>query len=134
MTADYSSEGDFCSGTIRNSWAAIDNITSTKEGLAWVNQEMKLCKPLANKADVLKFKAFLNDLWTNVAMMDYPYSTSFLMPLPGNPVKAVCKAIKENLDKPLDNANKTIIHGIQAGVNVYNNFTGKARENSILTD
>ena len=29
VTADYSSEGDFCSGTIRKSWAAIDNVTST---------------------------------------------------------------------------------------------------------
>ena len=64
--------------------------------------------------------------------MDYPYSTSFLMPLPGNPVKAVCQAIKENLDYSLDNANKTIIHGIRAGVNVYTNFTGKKIQIRIL--
>ena len=31
VTADYSSEGDFCSGTIRKSWAAIDNVTSTSK-------------------------------------------------------------------------------------------------------
>ena len=31
VTADYSSEGDFCSGTIRESWAVIDNITSTSK-------------------------------------------------------------------------------------------------------
>ena len=33
VTADYSSEGDFCSGTIRKSWAVIDNVTSTSKFL-----------------------------------------------------------------------------------------------------
>jgi len=128
VTADYSSEGDFCSGTIRKSWAAIDNVTSTKDGMDWVNKELKFCKNLATKPDVTNFKNYLNNLWTNVAMMDYPYSTSFLMPLPGNPVQAVCQAIKAKLDNnTLTNENRTIIRAIEAGVNVYNNFTGKAK-------
>ena len=94
----------------------------------WVNKELKFCKNLASKSDVINFKNYLNNLWTNVAMMDYPYSTSFLMPLPGNPVQAVCQAIKIKLDNTtLTNENKTIIEAIEAGVNVYNNFTGKAK-------
>ena len=94
----------------------------------WVNKELKFCKNLATKPDVTNFKNYLNNLWTNVAMMDYPYSTSFLMPLPGNPVQAVCQAIKAKLDNnTLTNENRTIIRAIEAGVNVYNNFTGKAK-------
>ena len=29
VTADYTAQGAFCSQTIRRSWAAIDNVTST---------------------------------------------------------------------------------------------------------
>ncbi len=57
------------------------------EGLAWLNDKLKFCTPLAGVADVVKFKGFLSDLWTNLVMMDYPYPTSFLSPLPGNPVQ-----------------------------------------------
>ena len=54
-----------------------------EDGLDWINKEFKFCKALKTKSDVTGFKDFLNDLWTNVAMMDYPYKTTFLMPLPG---------------------------------------------------
>ena len=57
-------------------------------GLKWLSDSFRLCKPLkSGGGDVQGFKDYLADLWTNVAMMDYPYPTSFLMPLPGNPVK-----------------------------------------------
>ena len=58
----------------------------TDGGLKWLSESFKLCSPL-NKTDIPMFKDYLNNLWTNVAMMDYPYPTTFLMPLPGNPVK-----------------------------------------------
>ena len=32
VTADYTAQGAFCSQTIRRSWAAIDNVTSTGKG------------------------------------------------------------------------------------------------------
>ena len=54
-----------------------------EDGLDWINKEFKFCKALKTKSDVTGFKDFLNDLWTNIAMMDYPYKTTFLMPLPG---------------------------------------------------
>ncbi len=62
----------------------------TAAGLKWVSDTFKLCKPLG-KGDVPAFKDYLNNLWTNIAMMDYPYPTTFLMPLPGHPVKVLGK-------------------------------------------
>ena len=44
---------------------------------------IRLCKNL-KKVEAVQLKGFLNEVWTNVAMMDYPYPTEFLMPLPGN--------------------------------------------------
>jgi len=129
ITADYAaSPSENCSDTIRSSWAAIDNITSTSDGLTWFNNKLKFCKPLTTTKEVIDFKAYLSDLWTNIAMMDYPYPTTFLMPLPGNPVNAACKLIQDTLVQANRTAdNKLIIEAIAAGVNMYNNYTGNAK-------
>ena len=52
-----------------------------------LKENFKLCQPVNSTKDIIKLKEYLTDLWTNVAMMDYPYPTSFLMPLPGHPVE-----------------------------------------------
>jgi lysosomal Pro-X carboxypeptidase len=75
-------------------------------------------------ADVTQFKAYLNDLWINVAMMDYPYPTDFLMPLPGDPVNAICGEIEPFT--PIK-TNQTVLKAISAAVNLYNNYTGTAK-------
>jgi lysosomal Pro-X carboxypeptidase len=64
-------------------------VTLLADGLKWINDAFKFCTPLKSKADVTKLKGYLNNLWTDLVMMDYPYPTSFLMPLPGHPVQ-VC--------------------------------------------
>lgn len=126
VTADFSQQSEKCSSTIRKSWGAIDNLTSTDDGLKWVNDAFKLCTPLKTKDDATKLKGYLNDLWTNLVMMDYPYPTSFLMPLPGNPVKYSCGEILDNLN---DSATtpQDIIKPIVAGASVYYNFTGATK-------
>ena len=51
-----------------------------------IGEIFKLCTPLTKKEEVKALKDYLNDVWGNLAMMDYPYETSFLKPLPGKPV------------------------------------------------
>lgn len=56
-------------------------------GKKWLNDNWKLCPPLKNENDFLALKNYLVNVWTNLAMVDYPYPASFLAPLPANPVK-----------------------------------------------
>ncbi len=95
--------------------------------MAWFNAAFTFCTPLSKAEQVTSFKGYLNDLWTNIAMMDYPYPTNFLSPLPGNPVNAVCQVIASASDPSEKDADKIIIQAIAAGVNLYNNYTGKAQ-------
>ena len=80
--------GETARDQIGKSWNSINKLGSTKDGMDWLKEKFELCQPVFNTTeDVATLKGFLSDLWTNVAMMDYPYPTSFLMPLPGNPVE-----------------------------------------------
>lgn len=55
--------------------------------MAWLTSAWKLCQPLKVQQDVKKLKDYLTDMWTNLAMVDYPYPADFLAPLPANPIK-----------------------------------------------
>jgi lysosomal Pro-X carboxypeptidase len=46
----------------------------------------KLCKPLKTADDVKELKSWLSDVYTNLAMINYPYPSNFLVPVPANPI------------------------------------------------
>lgn len=57
------------------------------QGKEWLNQNWKLCSPLKNNDDVVQLKAWVSELYVNLAMINYPYPANFLTPLPGYPIK-----------------------------------------------
>jgi len=127
VTSDFSAaaENSSCSAAVRASWAALDRLAllPNSTGLSWLNTNFQLCPSshLATAANISTIKSYLTDLWTNLAMMDYPYATSFLAPLPANPVAAVC----EHLSKPYNNDTELLLSVFKA-VSVYFNYTGDA--------
>jgi len=100
VTSDYTAVDANCSATIRKSWKALDNLAGSAEGLKWISDTFKLCKPLKKKEELKELKEYLSDVWVNMAMMDYPYETSFLKPLPGYPVRASCDRLANALNPP----------------------------------
>jgi len=128
VTSDFSAAADnsSCSDAIRASWTALDRLSllPNSTGFSWLNTNFQLCPSshMATAANISSLKSYLTDLWTNLAMMDYPYATSFLAPLPANPVVAVC----EHLSKPYTNDTE-LLQLVFKAVSVYFNYTGDAK-------
>ncbi|XP_047103081.1 lysosomal Pro-X carboxypeptidase [Schistocerca piceifrons] len=126
VTSDFSSESKECSNTIRKSWDIIRKLSKTDEGRKWLSTNWTLCKPLQSEADADLLMSWLTDVYTNLAMLDYPYATNFLLPLPAYPIKTMCSKLYNSSlpDKPL-------LQMLFSGLNVY---TGKEKCLNISVD
>jgi hypothetical protein len=51
-----------------------------------LSKAWRTCKPLTEATDIGGLKNWLDNVYTNLGMTDYPYATSFLRPLPANPI------------------------------------------------
>ncbi|MEE6473119.1 hypothetical protein FKM82_009852 [Ascaphus truei] len=122
VTQDFKDGGLGCSQSILNSWAAINRMAETDEGLLSLSKTFHLCNALKTKDDVAMLKSWLIETWTNLAMADYPYAANFLQPLPASPIRVVCKFLKEP-----GCADKQLLQNIFQAVNVYYNYTGQAQ-------
>ncbi|NXV51061.1 PCP carboxypeptidase, partial [Uria aalge] len=89
VTNDFKKSGPGCSESIRNSWNAINHLSSTDAGLQWLSSTFRLCSPLKNLQDAAILKNWLSETWINLAMVNYPYKADFLQPLPAWPIKVI---------------------------------------------
>ena len=125
VTSDFSSAAanNTCSENIRRSWPALNKMARqpNKTGLNWINKNYNLCPDslMVNQTSVSKLIAYLSDLWTNLAMMDYPYPTHFLAPLPANPVNAACKPLSKTFKD-----EKELLLNVFKAASVYFNSSG----------
>jgi len=110
-----------CPKLIASSWEAINNLGKTTGGLKKLTLIFRLCETLT---DINSLKAWLNDIYVNTAMANYPYANSFLSPLPAWPVRVMCSNITTNA-KSRDDV--TLLEAIYSGINVYQNYTGSEK-------
>ncbi|KAL0102798.1 hypothetical protein PUN28_018233 [Cardiocondyla obscurior] len=119
-TSDYRAANPTCPELIKRTWSTITNVTSNDQGKKWLSDNWKLCEPLKTAEHVKTLKDFLQDVYVNLAMVNYPYEANFLAPLPGKPVNVFCRHLT---DASL--TGKPLLSALYQAVSVYTNYTGK---------
>ncbi|RNA14652.1 lysosomal Pro-X carboxypeptidase [Brachionus plicatilis] len=107
-----------CPDLIRFSWDIINQYGQSDKGLSELKEIFGLCKPLKSSKQL---KDWIADIYGNTAMVNYPYETNFLAPLPAWPVRVMCSNITRYFNKsnPL-----SVLKSIYHGINVFLNYTG----------
>nr|CAB3490951.1 unnamed protein product [Digitaria exilis] len=114
VTDDFKSESNNCYDVLRGSWAELDGLLATKNGSALLRRSFNMC----NGSSVRDIPSLLESAMVNAAMTDYPTPSGFLAPLPGYPVREMCRAV----DHP-SSGNDTLAK-VRDAMNVYYNSTG----------
>lgn len=101
-------------------------IAVTSAGKGWISNTFKLCEPLQSNEQVERFLDWISQIYGNVAMINYPYPTDFLNPVPGYPVREVCERL---LDTSL--RDKALVDAVFNAISVYTNYTGQTKCNAL---
>ncbi|EYC16008.1 hypothetical protein Y032_0035g3092 [Ancylostoma ceylanicum] len=115
---------------VANSWNAILNLSSTASGRDFLNNQFRIDpKSQINKTDDgWLLNAYFREAIEYMAMVDYPYPTGFLMPLPAWPVKVACGFMSAAGTNFSDKDLATMMYKAS---NVYYNSTGTLPYNCI---
>jgi len=94
ITNDARDADSRCPGAVQKAFARLHELfhSGKQSDLDHVQKTFSLCKPLKSE-EWSHFMQYARNAWTEMAMCDYPYPSSFLAPLPAWPVKAACEAV-----------------------------------------
>ncbi|XP_057806826.1 uncharacterized protein LOC131021584 [Salvia miltiorrhiza] len=115
VSNDFKRESVSCFNTIKDSWDVIESEGQKTNGLSFLSKTFRFCKELKSAGAL---SDWLYSAYSYLAMANYPYPADFLMPMPGNPIKEVCRRIDNCPD------GTSILERIFEGVGVYYNYTG----------
>ncbi|KAF5749695.1 lysosomal Pro-X carboxypeptidase [Tripterygium wilfordii] len=117
VSNDFRRESTSCFITIKESWDALVSEGLKENGLAQLSKTFHMCQELKSVEDLVDW---LESAYSYLAMVDYPYPSDFMMPLPGHPIREVCQKIDNCPD------GTSILERIFEGVSIYYNYTGEA--------
>ncbi|CAI5444186.1 unnamed protein product [Caenorhabditis angaria] len=108
---------------LANVWNAVLNLSATADGRAFLNNNTVFTldprTPIRNATDGWNLNAFMREAIEYMAMVDYPYPTSFLEPLPAWPVKVACSFMNSTGTTFTD---QQLVTMVAQAANVYYNY------------
>ncbi|GJQ72873.1 hypothetical protein Trydic_g1521 [Trypoxylus dichotomus] len=122
LASVYSTERNkSCVKNIKQSWKEIRQMAATSDGKTWLSNIFRLCKPLSTNDDIKKFTDWLIDVYSNLAMVNYPYPASFLAPLPAYPVMEFCNRMGNVT------TGKPVLEYLANALSIYTNYTKQTK-------
>ncbi|CAB3402272.1 unnamed protein product [Caenorhabditis bovis] len=108
---------------LQNFWQAVLNLSSTTDGLAWLNNntyfKLDPKTPIRNQTDGWNLNSYFREAIEYMAMVDYPYPTGFLEPLPAWPVSVACGFMNATGNSFTD---QQLVAAVAQASNVYYNY------------
>uniref|UniRef100_A0A8C4MZL6 Dipeptidyl peptidase 2 n=1 Tax=Eptatretus burgeri TaxID=7764 RepID=A0A8C4MZL6_EPTBU len=122
VTADFERYHHKCPNMVRAGFAAIKSLASKQQWVA-LSSKMRLCGDLNSSNDLPYLEGWIRNAFTVLAMMDYPYKTTFMSPMPANPVNVACDILLKS-DDPLTGLRDAagIMYNSSGTKNCYNIF------------
>jgi len=117
VTNDFNEAG--CADDIRTAFTDIIQLGNYQAGLNILSSDFKLCQPLSNANDVDMLVNWIEGAIGFLAMIDYPYPTNFVAPVPAWPVNAFCQQMQL-----VSTGGGSVIQALAAGVGIFYNYTG----------
>jgi lysosomal Pro-X carboxypeptidase len=114
-----------CSNWIQKAFLLTQSLGQSQSGRNLLSRNYNLCSPLKDLNDVNQLISFITDAIVALAMLDYPYETYFLQPLPAWPVNASCEAMKKIMDK--SKSDEAFIQALASVAGVYYNTSGSLK-------
>ena len=116
---------DLCAQRLDQSFQVLSNFTDVK----LLTKTFNPCVDMVNSADIDRLSFYAKGAFATLAMVDYPYPTDFITPLPGNPVKLACERLLDSNTN--DTSIESLMQHMNDAMNVFVNYTGQLRCHNI---
>jgi hypothetical protein len=117
VTTDFHQAG--CDQVMHDALRVVERLRYSHAGRRVVSRALHLCSPLDDAAAGASLQSFLHTGLQYMAMCDYPYPTSFLKPMPANPVRVACHRAQTTKSKKGGTRDEALLRALGAAVRVY---------------
>jgi pimeloyl-ACP methyl ester carboxylesterase len=114
-----------CESWIRKALQRMVVLGNTTEGKLMLSNEFQTCKPILQPIDVDRLILYVNGALSTMAMVDYPFPSTFVTPMPANPVSYACNNLTSHLGNK--SSDRLLVNGLNQVINVFVNYTNQLK-------